>query len=104
MLSGSASWLRQSVTIYPYSSVNGYGEYAWGAGVVTPCRIESVDEQVVAEDGTALFVTAKIIVEGNRTVNIKDKVVLPNGDEQLIAKIVDVTGPDGTSAMKVIYV
>lgn len=104
MLSGTLSWLKQTVTIYPYSSINSYGEYSFGSGVSTPCRIESTDEQVISEDGTAVFTSAKLTIDGSKSVNVKDKVVLPNGDYRLIAKIEDVTGPDGTSYLKVLYV
>ena len=104
MLSGTLSWLKQTVTIYPYSSINSYGEYSFGTGVSTPCRIESADEQVINEDGAAIFTTAKLTIDGSKSVNVKDKVVLPNGDDRLIAKIEDVTGTDGTSYLKVLYV
>lgn len=104
MLPGTKSWLRQTVTIYPYASINSYGEYSFGAGVSTPCRIESADEQVINEDGTAIFATAKLTIDGSKSVSVKDKVVLPNGDDRLITKIEDVAGPDGTSYLKVIYV
>lgn len=92
------------MTIYPYSSINSYGEYSFGTGVSTPCRIESADEQVISEDGTAIFTSAKITVDGSKSVSVKDKVVLPNGDDRLIAKIEDVPGPDGVSYLKVLYV
>jgi len=103
-LSGTAAWLKHTVTIYPYSSINSYGEYSFGSGVSTPCRIESTDEQVISEDGTAIFTSARLTIDGSKTVSVKDKVVLPNGDDRLIAKIEDIPGPDGTSYLKVIYV
>lgn len=104
MMTGTATWLKQSVTIYPYSSINDYGEYAWGSGTATSCRIEQYDKQITTEDGRTILAVAKIFLSGSATPNIKDKVVLPNGDDRIIEKIDDIPGPDGTSYHKVIYV
>lgn len=104
MLSGTATWLKQSVTIYPYSALNDYGEYSWGSGAATACRIEQYDKQITTEDGRHILAVAKITIDGTATANIKDKVVLPNGDDRLIERIDNSIGPDGTSYIKFIYV
>lgn len=104
MLTGTATWLKQSVTIYPYSSVNDYAEYGYGAGVATACRIEQYDKQITTEDGRVILAVAKITLDGTATPNVKDKVVLPNGDDRLIEKIENSVGLDGTSYLKIIYV
>jgi hypothetical protein len=104
MLSGSAGWLNQTVTIYPYSTLNDYAEYSWGTGVSTACRIEQTDRHIMTEDGKEIVAAAKIFVDGTTAPNIKDKVVLPNGDDRLIERIENMIGPDGNSYYKVLYV
>ena len=104
MLSGTATWLKQSITLYPYASLNAYGEYAWGTGVATDCRIEQYDKQMIDETGNLIYPVARITLPGTATPSMKDKVVLPNGDDKLILKIEDSTGPDGASYLKVLYV
>jgi hypothetical protein len=96
--------LKQTVSVYPYTSINAYGEYGYGTVASVPCRIEQADEQVISEEGTALFTSAKVLVDGSVSVGIKDKVVLPNGDDGPVQKIDVLAGPDGTPYMKVLYV
>jgi len=104
MLSGTAGWLNQTVTVYPYSALNDYAEYSWGTGVSTSCRIEQIDKHIMTEEGKEIVAVARIFVDGTVSPNIKDKVVLPNGDDRLIERIEDATGPDGDSYYKVLYV
>lgn len=104
MLSGTRTWLKQSVTIKPFTGLNDYAEPSYGAGSAVPCRIELTDEQVLMADETLVHATAKILVDGSASVSVSDKVTLPSGEEKPILKLNTIAGPAGTAYLKVLYV
>ena len=104
MLSGTKTWLKQTVTVKPYSSLSNYAEPSYGTGTSVSCRIQQTDEQLIGEDGTLIHSTATIIVSESASVSIKDLVVLPNNEERPILKLNTIAGPDGTAYLKVLYV
>jgi len=104
LLSGTAAWLKQTVTIYPYSSESSYGDINFGSGVSVACRIEASNEQRFDERGRVTVAKAKITVDGSASVTRRDKVKLPGNETLPIIGLDDVPGPDGNSYLKVIYV
>lgn len=104
MLSGTASWLKQTVTVKPYSGINKYGEFSYGTGASVSCRIQQTDEQVIGADDTLIHATAKILVDGGASVSVADLVTLPSGEEKPILKLNVIAGPSGTGYLKVLYV
>lgn len=104
MMQGTRTWLAESVTIKPFSSLDSYGEYSHGTGATVACRTDLSNEQIVTEDGTAIYATGKFTVDGSVEVNVKDKLVLADGEERLVRKVAVYPGPNGTPYLKVIYV
>jgi len=104
MLSGTRTWLKQSVTVKPYTGLNDYAEASYGAGASVACRIQLTDEQVIGADETLVHATAKILVDGSASVSVSDKVTLPSGEEKPILKLNTITGPSGATYLKVLYV
>jgi hypothetical protein len=104
MLSGTRTWLKQTVTVKPFTGLNDYAEPSYGTGASVACRIQQTDEQVIGADNTLIHATAKILMDGSASVSVSDKVTLPNGEEKPILKLNAIAGPAGTDYLKVLYV
>lgn len=104
MLSGTRTWLNQSVKLYPYSSTNSYGEYSHGTGATIACRIVMTNEEIITEHGTSSPVNAKVYVDGSVSVSVKDEIELPGESPRPIQKVSAEAGPDGNDYLKVLYV
>jgi len=104
MLPGTiASWLRQTITIAPYSSMNDYGEATYGTAVSVACRLVQENKMVRDRGGRETVSTVNITIDGSIDVDVRDLITLPDTTTPPILSIEDIPGPDGVSYIKVIY-
>jgi hypothetical protein len=76
--------MAQSVTIYPFSSNDGYKD-SYGTGVAYACAVQHKVKNVIKEDGTAAVSVMQIYLDGAVTVAARDKVVYGGATIAVIA-------------------
>jgi hypothetical protein len=99
LLSGTASWLKQSVTIEPWTGNNGDSD-TYGAGASYACRITQKATKQSADQGEVVVQSTAIVLNGTVTVTAKDRVTLPDGTKPVILSVNVIPGPDGTPYLK----
>lgn len=99
MLSGTLSWLKQSVTIEPWTGNNGDAD-TYGAGAANACRIEQKAVKQLGGSGEVVVQSTVIILNGNATITAKDRITLPDGTKPIILSVNVIPGPDGTPYLK----
>jgi len=99
MLSGTASWLKQSVTIEPWTGNNGDSD-TYGAGAAYACRIVQTAKKQAADQGEVVVQSTVIVLNGTVTVTAKDRITLPDGSKPVILSVNVIPGPDGTPYLK----
>ncbi len=103
MLSGTATWLKQSVTIEPMTSYGVRGSPTYGTGAAVACRIEQTASNVLGTDGNEITSDVSLLVNGDVTVNPYDRVTLPDGSKRPVKAVQTINAPTGSAAMKVVY-
>lgn len=90
-----AEMMRETVTVYPASTVDSYGKQSFGAGVPYLCRI--VGEQRIRrdKDGREVIEMGRAIVYGVAVVDVRDRLALPNGETPLVTSVDQLTDEAG---------
>lgn len=99
MLTGTATWLKQSVTIEPWTGNNGDAD-TYGAGVANACRIVQKSVKQMGGSGEVVVQSTVIVLNGTATVTAKDRITLPDGSKPVILSVNVISGPDGTPYLK----
>lgn len=103
MLSGTQTWLRETITRYPFSAYDSEGMPTWGAGVSVPCKVDESPTKIMDVSGQESVSSAQIYVNGAQEFGLFDKILMTDGTIPRILRINHVDGPDGLLYMKVIY-
>ncbi len=99
MLTGTATWLKQSVTIESWTGNNGDSN-TYGAGAAKACRIVQKSTKQMTDKGEVVVQSTIIILDGSVTITAKDRITLPDGTKPLILAVNSIPGPDGTPYLK----
>ena len=99
MLTGTATWLKQSVTIEPWTGNNGDAN-TYGSGAAYACRIVQTSKKQMTDKGEVVVQSTLIVLNGTVTVTAKDRITLPDGSKPVILSVNTIPGPDGTAYLK----
>lgn len=89
--------LKQTVTIEPFSSDNAHNDATYGTGVEYKARVESYTPVNRSYEGLVGTPAARVFVNGNVTVGVRDRITLPIGWKPTLRFVVDVAEhPDET--------
>jgi hypothetical protein len=92
-----------SVTIEPITGYGAHGTPTYGAGVVVPCYINSKLQNVLGPDGNEVVSDTYILIDGAVSANPYDRVTLPDTTKRPVKSVSSANLPDGSTAMKVVY-
>ena len=71
--------LTDQVTYQRYVSQDGYGAPTFATGIVLPARIEYKLRRIVNAQGEERMSRAKVFLDGAIPLDLRDKLVLPDG-------------------------
>lgn len=101
-----SAYLNQTVTLEPYASTNAYGEKTYGEGASVAARVDYKQKEVRANSGGASELhisTAQVMLEGDQSVSLNDRITLPDGTKPPIIAIEKTPDVSGTIVMQVVY-
>jgi hypothetical protein len=105
MLTGTKSWLNQTITRYPATGSNNYGQPTYGSTNTIACQIIQRNVITTSKDGSDVMSSTQILIDGAETIGDNDKIVLPDGTTYpYIIGIKSVPNPrTGSAYFKMIY-
>jgi hypothetical protein len=105
MLLGTKSWLNQTITRYPATGSNNYGQVTYGSTNTIACQIIQRNVITTSKDGSDVMSSTQILIDGAETIGDNDKIVLPDGSTApYIIGIQSVPNPrTGTAYYKIIF-
>jgi subtilase family serine protease len=103
MLPGTKTWLRQTITHYPFVNYNSEGQPTFGTPFSVKCRVEKRNQNIISIDGNEVISTLQVYIDGSETFTVNDKIILSDNISPPILSIEEQIGPDGTIMMKTIY-
>lgn len=103
MLEGTKRWLRQSLSVYPYETLNVFGERIFGGAITVPCRIAQTNKRIISNQGEEVLSTTQITIDGAASTVANDKIILPDSASPIILAIQYGLSASGTTHTKVIY-
>jgi hypothetical protein len=81
-------WQNQTITIYAYSGFDAYGSPTWStAGTAYSALVVGEVKSVRDRAGVEKISNTQIYLPGTVTVNIEDKIVLPDGSSPVIIAV-----------------
>ena len=96
--------MKQTITRYAYSGVDDDGRPTHSAvGETIACRIDMKRKKFIDFQGNELITSAQIIVSEEYTMNINDRIVLPDGSEPIIQVVEGNVDADGNAHHTVVY-
>lgn len=99
MLTGTLSWLKQTVTIEPWTGNNGDAN-TYGSGAAKACLIRQTSRKERSGGDEIVIQSTVITLDGSVTVTAKDRITLPDGTKPVILSVNVIPGPDGTAYLK----
>lgn len=104
MTAGTQTWLRQTITLKPYSTVNSYGEVSYGAAVSVYARIIQKTQKIIDDRGREVLSHTEIIVPGDTTVGVNSHITLPDTTTPQILVVEEINAANAdVTHYKVIY-
>lgn len=91
------------MTYYPFSSYDGHGGVTYGKSSTVACYIEMTPKLVRNAQGQEVVSSAQVYLVGSSSYNIKDKVVLPDGNYPPILSINHFYNDKSTLELTVMY-
>lgn len=87
--------LQTNVTHYAWSeaSVDASGKVAWGSGTSRAALVENVNTLVRNQQGELVTASTKVTFLRPVTIDVRDKIVLPDGKTGPIARISGMINP-----------
>lgn len=97
-------WLRESITLEPFSEYDGRGKPTYQEGFVQSCFI--VDKRVLLRDanGEEFVSRCVLVLPPDVTVTLQDRVTLPTGELLLVRQISQVYDEKGQVSHLEVYV
>ena len=96
--------MKQTITRYACSGVDGDGQPTHSTeGETIACRIDMKQKKFIDFQGNEIITSAQIIVSGEYTININDRIVLPDGSEPIIQVVEGNVDADGNAHHTVVY-
>lgn len=87
--------MPQTVIVAPYTGQNGDGEPTHGAGVSYPARVEGRIRYVATRDGADRIAVRRVYLGTTASINVKDKITLPDGTSPPIIAVSPVDDEEG---------
>lgn len=80
--------MPHTITVYGSSTLDKYGRQSYGAtGTGYRCRLVWDSRMVRGQDGREVLEAGRAIVYGFATVDVNDKVTLPDGKSPLVTSV-----------------
>lgn len=80
--------MPHTVTVYGSSTMDKYGKQAWsGTGTEYRCRLVWDQRMVRSTDGREILEAGQAIIYGVATVDVNDRVTLPDGSSPLVTSV-----------------
>ena len=79
MLTGTKSWLNQTITRYPATGLNYYGQVTYGSTNTVACQVIQRNVVTTNKEGSDVTSTTQILIDGAETIGDNDKIILPDG-------------------------
>lgn len=70
--------LTDTVPLAPWTGQDGYGAPTYGPAVPTPARVEYRQRRIVNAQGQERMSLCTVFFNGNVTVDLRDKLILPD--------------------------
>lgn len=71
------AFMAHTVTVYPFTGSDAYGEATYGAGTTYPAHIESQVEQVAIGNGQIVSSRLNVIIGAAVVMDTRDRLVVP---------------------------
>lgn len=102
------AYLNQTVTLEPFSSDDGYGEKSYGEAATVSARVDYKQTEVRSDKvrikrGETHISTAQVMLEGDQSVSLNDRITLPDGTKPPILAITKTPDVSGTIVLQVVY-
>jgi len=103
-----SAYLNQTITRAPYSTLNVNGKKSFGEAEAVSARVDyrQVEKKVMSK-GTAKgelhISTAQIMMEGDQSITLNDRITLPDGTKPPILAIEKIPDVSGTIVLQVVY-
>src|SRR5262245_31925928 len=85
--------LTQTVTHVPYTGQDRYGKPTYGAAVQRATRIQYVVQRITTADGQERVSTTTLFFNGDFTLNVRDKLTLPDTTSPAIQQVYSAEDP-----------
>lgn len=96
--------LKESLSIYAFSSRNSDNEFTYAASATTvACRIQHRRVVIQTDEARQVMSTTQIYVDGATSIGANDKIVLPDGTIPKIMAIYKTPDETGAAYYKCIY-
>ena len=82
-------FMPDTVTIEPFSSMDGYGKATYGAAVSVRCRVEQGAKNVKDFSGQEAVSMTQLYLSRTSAVGLKDRITLPAGSVPLRPPIIN---------------
>jgi hypothetical protein len=97
------AYLNQTVTLEPFSSDDGYGEKSYVEAATVSARVDYKQTEVRSDRGETHISTAQVMLEGDQSVSLNDRITLPDGTKPPILAITKTPDVSGTIVLQVVY-
>lgn len=87
--------LTATVTIAPYTGQDAYGKAQYGPAQTVPARVQFRLQRLTDATGQERVSRAKVFVDGDVTLDLRDRVTLPDGTMPPILTLYKVSDLDG---------
>ena len=98
-----SSWYKDSITIYQVTNKSDYAQRTYDAGTVVACRVNQLEVELTAPDGTLFTSAVKITCPAGTAVDVDDKVKLPDNSIIYVKQVQNVKNAPGAAVMVVIF-
>ncbi len=85
---GFESFFNQSITVYPYTGFDAYGNVSWSTTASTYAAfiLETV-KAIRDKSGVDKVSNTQVYMDGAVVINIEDKITLPSGNQPIILAV-----------------
>lgn len=97
------AYLNQTVTLEPYASTDAYGARTYGAAASVSARVVRKRQEIRDAGGETRISKAQVLIEGDQSVSLSDRITLPDGTMPPILSIGKTPDVGGTLVLQVVY-
>lgn len=97
-------WQNQTVTVYAYSGFDAYGSPTWSTvGTAYSALVVGQVKSVRDRSGVEKISNTQIYLPGTVTINIEDKITLPDASSPVIIAVQSFPDFDGTNVLTQVF-